>query len=376
MKKAFAVLSLTLILAFSFVGCGSGSGGGGNNGNGNNGNGDNNTLTITTIAGTGTAGYSGDGGIAINAELNNPYGIAVDASGNVYIADMSNNRIRKVDTSGNISTFAGNGTGGYSGDGVAAVNTKLYYPYRVAVDVSGNVIIADYANHRIRKVNSSGIITTIAGTGIQGYSGDGGQATSAQLSEPRAVAVDASGNVYIVTGNRIRRVNSSGIITTIAGTGGIGGYSGDGGLATNAELCMPEDVAVDASGNVYITDTWNNRIRKVNSSGIITTIAGTGIIGYSGDGGAATAAKLFHPYGITVDVSGNIYIADAGNNRIRKVNSAGIIATIAGTGTSGYSGDGGPAISAKFSGPGCIKITASGSIYIADLNNQRIRKLQ
>ena len=216
------------------------------------------TGIITTIAGNGIAGYSGDGGLATNAELNNPYGVAVDSNGNIYIADTNNNRIRKVNsTTGIITTIAGNGTAGYSGDGGLATNAELYYPYGVAVDSNGNIYIADTYNNRIRKVNSTtGIITTIAGNGTAGYSGDGGPATNAQLNYPYGVAVDSSGNIYIADtdNNRIRKVNSTtGIITTIAGNGNPG-YSGDGGPATNAELYDPSGVAVDSNGNIYIAD--------------------------------------------------------------------------------------------------------------------------
>ncbi|NCX95569.1 MAG: hypothetical protein EBX41_04010, partial [Chitinophagia bacterium] len=297
---------------------------------------------ITTIAGNGSGGYSGDGGAATAASLNEPKGVAVDASANVYIADCFNNRIRKVNTSGIISTIAGNGSAGYSGDGGAATAASLSLPKGVAVDASGNVYFPDQNNNRIRKVNTSGVISTIAGNGSLGYSGDGGAATAASLSGPYGVAVDASGNVYIADcfNNRIRKVNTSGVISTIAGNGyhdstGRGGYGGDGGAATAASLNYPIGVAVDASGNVYIADYNNKRIRKVNTSGIISTIAGNGSPGYSGDGGAATAASFNYSEGVAVDASGNVYIADSYDNRIRKVTMCAtpIIAPIAGANT-------------------------------------------
>ena len=239
-----------------------------------------------------------------------------------------------------INTIAGNGTEGYIGDGGAAIAAELYYPYGVAVDGNGNVYIADEYNNRIRKVSAAGIITTVAGNGTAGYSGDGDTATLAELNHPVGVAVDGSGNVYVVDGQNqcIRKVSVTGIITTIAGNG-TSGYSGDGGPATAAELWYPIAVAVDVSDNVYIADYGSNRIRKVSAAGIITTIAGNGTAGYSGDGGAATSAELYNPVGVAVDGSGNVYESEVNNNRIRKVSAAGIITTIAGNGTAGFGGD-------------------------------------
>ena len=289
---------------------------------------------INTVAGNGTPGYSGDGGAATSAELNAPHGVAVDSAGNLYIADLSNNCIRKVTaTTGMITTVAGNGTAGYSGDGGAATSAELYNPFGVEVDSSGNIYIADIGNNRIRKVTATtGMITTFAGNGTAGYSGDGGAATGAGLHFPISVAVDASDNIYIADSYNqcIRKVTATtGIITTVAGNG-TKGYSGDGGAATNAELNTPDGVAVDVSGNIYIADANNNRIRKVTAStGIITTVAGNGTRGYSGDGGAATSAELYSPTAVAVDVdvSGNIYIADDANNRIRAVGVAATMAT-------------------------------------------------
>ena len=325
-------------------------------------------------------GYSGDGGPATNAELNQPQGIAVD-SGNVYIADNYNHRIRKIDSSGIITTIAGTGAYGYSGDGLAATSSQLSYPYGITI-YSGNLYIADTGNQRIRKIDSSGIITTLAGTGVGVFSGDGALATNAELSSPIGIAVD-SGNVYISDNNnhRIRKIDSSGIIRTIAGTG-TGGFSGDGELATNANLGSPRGITVDSSGNLYIADIGNRRIRKVDSSGIITTVAGTGVYGYSGDGGLATNAKLTRVDGITVDSLGNIYIPDYYFNVIRKVTS-GIITTIAGIyiddndggSIGGYSGDGGVATSAQFNRPTSVELDSSGNLYIADRYNSLIRKI-
>ncbi|MHC1685848.1 MAG: DUF4073 domain-containing protein [Clostridiaceae bacterium] len=331
---------------------------------------------ISTVAGSGTQGYSGDGGAATSAQIATPTGVAVDSSGNIYIADRLNNRIRKVDTSGNISTVAGSATGGYSGDGGAATSAQLYSPYGVAVDSSGNIYIADTLNNRIRKVDAtSGNISTVAGGGAE--IGDGGPATSAQLYQPHGVAVDSSGNIYIADRLNycIRKVDTSGNISTVAGIITEPGYSGDGGAATSAKLNNPIGVAVDSSGNIYIADTYNNRIRKVDTSGNISTVAGEGTRSYSGDGGAATSAKLNRPNGVVVDSSGNIYIADTDNNRIRKVDTSGSISTVAGTGTQGYSGDGGAATSAQLKWPFGIALDSIGNILFADNGNHRIREV-
>jgi trimeric autotransporter adhesin len=331
------------------------------------------------VAGDGTFGYKGDGGPATSAGLYYPSGVAVDASGDIYIADNFNNRIRMVTRStGIITTVAGDGTFGYKGDGGPATSAGLFYPLGIAVDASGNIYIADTSNNRIRLVTrSTGIITTVAGDGTYGYKGDGGPATSASLHNPWGIAVDASGNIYIadIDNHRIRLVTrSTGIITTVAGDGTFG-YRGDGGPATSAGLYYPYGVAVDASGNIYIADTSNNRIRLVTrSTGIITTVAGDGTAGYKGDGGPATSAGLYYPRGIAVDASGNIYIADFNDNRIRLVTrSTGIITTVAGDGTAGYTGDGGLATSAGLSFPNSIAVDASGNIYIVDDGNNRIR---
>ncbi len=337
--------------------------------------------TINTVAGNGAAGYSGDGGAATSAEFNGENDVAVDGFGNLYIADMYNNRVRMVNAStGVISTVAGNGTQGYSGDGGAATSAELNWPSAVVLDSSGNLYIADSNNNRIRVVNAStGVISTVAGNGTQGYSGDGGAATSAEFNTPDGLALDSGGNIYIADlfNDCIRMVNAStGVISTVAGNG-TPGYSGDGGLATSAEINYPQGVAVDSSGNIYIADYYNDVIRKVTAStGVISTVAGNGTVGFSGDGGAATSAELAYPDGVAVDRAANIYIADAGNSRVRMVNaSTGVISTIAGNGTAGYSGDGGAAPSAELNEPAGIAVNSACYLFITDQNNNVIRSL-
>ena len=250
------------------------------------------------------------------------------------------------------------------------------------MDAIGNLFIADAINNVIRKVGTNGIITTVAGNGNYGYSGNGGVATNAELRYPAGVTVDAYGNLFIADNynNVIRKVETNGIITTVAGDGydagyGAGGYSGDGGVATNAELNQPFSVAVDAVGNLFIADTYNNVIREVETNGIITTVAGDGIFNYSGDGDAATNAQLSQPYGVTVDAYGNLFIADNYNNVIRKVETNGIITTVAGNGTTGYSGDGGTANNAQLNQPSGVIVDATGNLFIADAMNNVIRKV-
>ncbi len=338
---------------------------------------------ITTVAGNGNEGFAGDGGPATSASLNFPVGVAVDAAGNLYIADWNNFRIRKVSPSGVITTVAGNGISGFSGDGGPAASASLANPYGVAVDGAGNLYLPDGNNHRIRKVSPGGVITTVAGNGIRGFSGDGGPATSASLAQPHGVAVDGAGSLYIADqgNNRIRKVSLDGVITTVAGNG-IPRFTGDGGSATSASLAFPYGVALDAAGNLYIADTANHRIRQLSPSGIITTVAGNGSFSFSGDGGPATGAALHFPGGLAVDVAGNLYIADTNNERIRKVSINGVITTVAGNGIQGFSGDGGPATSASLNfppsripAPGGVALDGAANLYIADTNNNRIRKV-
>ncbi len=334
-----------------------------------------NAQVISTIAGNGSTGFSGDGGPGTAASLG-PYGVDVDRYGHMLIADNSNNVIRKLTTTGIISTIAGNDTAGFRGDGGPATLAEFFRPGSVAIDSTGNIYVADQLNDRIRKINTAGIISTFAGNGSGSFSGDGGQATAAALFRPCGVAVDSSGNVYIADqyNNRVRKVNTSGIISTLAGRGG-SSFGGDGGPATNAYLNNPEGVSVDRYGNVYIADAYNNRIRKVNIAGTISTVAGSSTGGYAGDGGAATAARLNRPYHACMDGNSNLYIADEFNHRIRKVNTSGVINTFAGTAYGGFSGDGGPATAARLSYPTGIAIDAAGNVFVADLGNYRVRKI-
>ncbi len=331
---------------------------------------------INTTAGDGTPAFFGDGGPATLAALNLMKGLAFDSSGNLYIADTENFRVREVNSTGNISTLAGNGSNAYSGDGGAATSAALSDVMAVAVDSAGNVYIADASNRRIRKVTPAKIISTIAGTGTQGYTGDGGAAVNAELGRPVALMFDPSGNLYYVDSVNavVRKISTSGTITTVIGSG-VTGYSGDGGSATAAKLAFPLGIAMDGSGNIYVADANNNVVRKVTAGGIISTFAGNGAGKYAGDGGPATSASLNIPSDVAVDASGNVYIADSGNNRVREV-SGGIITTVAGTDTNGFSGDGGPAVDAVLNYPWGLTTDPEGNVYIADRVNNRIREIQ
>jgi len=332
---------------------------------------DSTTGILTRVAGNGTTGFSGDNGPATSAQFYFPTGIAVDSSGNLYIADTGNNRIRKV-SNGVITTVAGNGSGGFSGDNGAATGARLSNPQGVAVDTAGNLYIADVGNQRVRKV-SNGVITTAAGNGTQGFSGDKGPAASAQFNSPYGIAADPSGNLYIADteNQRIRKV-SNGVITTIAGNGTTG-FSGDNGPATAAQFGTPIGIAADLAGNLYVADRDNDRIREV-ASGVITTAAGNGTQGFSGDNGPAASAQLNLPICVAVDSSGNLYIADSYNNRIRKV-ANGVITTVAGGGTP--VGGNSPALisAAQFGDPSGVAVDSSGNLYVTDQTSNRIRKV-
>jgi len=329
------------------------------------------SQVISTIAGNGIAGFSGDGGPAPSASFYTPEGICNDAAGNIYVTDFYNYRVRKIAPTGIISTFAGCGcTGGvYSGDGGPA-GAAGFKPLGVAADAAGNIYITDES--RVRIVNTLGIIHTFAGTAVLGYSGDGGAATAAQLSGAYSVAVDGSGNVFIGEAGRVRKVTTAGIISTVAGTGAAG-YNGDGIPATSAQINTAAGLAIDTAGNLYISDAYNNRIRKVDPAGYISTIAGDGTAGYSGDGLPGTSAELNLPYGVAADSAGNVYISDYMNARVRKLAPSGIITTLAGTGTVGFSGDGGPAFSAEISGTHGIGVQNNAHVFVADNDNQRVR---
>jgi len=335
------------------------------------------TSFITTVAGNGTAGYFGDGNVGPDAALSNPLSVALDATGNLFIADELNSCIRKVDTNGIITTVAGTGQFGYSFDGGLATNTTLAHPWALTLDAADNLYIADEGGtNRVRKVDTNGIITTVAGNLLKaGYSGDGGPATNAGLAQIVGLALDAVGNIYLVDNvtQRIRKVATNGIITTVAGTGATG-YAGDGGAATNATFNFIHGLTADPAGVLYIADHGNHRIRRIDTNGIITTFAGNGTGGFSGDGGAATSAELDLPNNLGMDPWGNLYIADNGNNRIRKVGTNGIITTVAGKGTSGYTGDGGVATNATLKSPWSATADSFGNAYIADSSNNAIRR--
>lgn len=328
--------------------------------------------TLTTIAGTGTAGFGGDGGAAVAALLWQPRSVAVDGAGNVYIADRWNRRIRMVATNGVISTVAGVGTMGFTGDGGSAVAAQFGDPAGVAVDAAGTIFVADQSNQRIRRV-AGGVISTLAGNGNPAYGGDGGSAAAAALYQPLGVCPGPGGSVYIAdTSNfRIRLVSAGGVISTVAGTG-TAGFSGDGAVATNAQLFGPAGTAVDAAGNLYIADAENHRVRRVSPGGTVTTVAGSGGILFSGDGGQATAATLYRPSSVAVDAAGNLYIADTFNDRIRRVTPGGVISTVAGGGTS--AADGVAATAARLVLPSAVAVDGNGDLYLTDYTN-RVRRV-
>lgn len=329
---------------------------------------------ITTIAGTGFAGFSGDGGDGEAAQLNLPYDLALDASGNLYIADYGNHRIRKLSSNGVINTLTGTGVGGFAGDGGQAVSAQINAPTALALDASGNLFIADTDNHRIRKIAVDGSISTVAGSGTAGFSGDGGAATVAQLSSPAGVAVDAAGVVYIAdTGNRRLRKLSSGNISTLAGTG-VAGDSGDGGAVASAQLNTPRGLAIDDFGRLYVVDSTAQRLRYIDGSGIYA-MAGDGTQGFAGDGGDKLAAQFDNPLAAVVHTSGDVYIADSDNHRIRRLLQGSNIETVVGMGAASFGGDGAAASLAKLDTPSSITIDSQGNRYLADRYNHRIRKV-
>lgn len=368
---------------------------------------------ISTVAGSASIG---DGGPAAAAQIGNIQGIALDHLGNIYLSDTDKNLIRKIDARGAITTIAGTGAAGFGGDGGPAAMAMLNLPYGLAADLAGNVYIADLNNQRVRRIAPDGSIATVAGTGVKGSLGDGGLAVNAQLMSPRNVAVDAAGNLYIseFEGHRIRRVTPDGKIATIAGTG-VAGFRGDGGLAMTAQVAYPAGLALDRSGALYVADSGNQRIRKIIPGGIIATVAGgsqnmplltpvavvvdnfgdlfaadtsgvlheatpsgawlavagTGVPGFSGDGGPAAKAQVTTPRDLAFDLLGNLYVADG--IRIRQINPAGVIQTMAGDGFLHAVGDGGPATGAILNGPAGLALDRSGDLFIADTGTERVR---
>jgi len=369
--------ALITLITLAVSACGGGSGGGGNH---RPEEASKPKPELTIVAGGGE--HLGDGSPAKSAGLCGPTDVALDAAGNIYISDTGlycsgpgGVTIRKVDPQGVITTVAGTGEEGYSGDGGPATKARLNVPIAVGVDREGNFYISDENNYRIRKVDKDGVITTFAGTGEEGHSGDGGPATSAKLTDPGGIAFDDRGNLYLADYTSVRKIDPSGTITTVAGTGRAG-FSGDGGPATEAKLSA-YDVALDGQGNIYISDSENQRIRMVDKDGIITTLAGSGKKGYSGDGGPATEAALKDPWGIAVDGEGNVFFTDHHNRVVRKVDPSGTITTVAGTGEAGFNREEGPATKVMLNDPiGLFFDDASGVLYIADPFNARIRAVR
>ncbi|MET7390619.1 hypothetical protein ACFYPT_38060 [Streptomyces sp. NPDC005529] len=320
---------------------------------------------MTTLAGTAKGDFTGDGGPAHHATLAYPRGVAVGPDATVYIADTFNHRIRHIGTDGTITTLAGTGESGFSGDGGPAHHAELAYPRDVAVGPDATVYIADSFNRRVRFVTTDGIMSTLAGTGQLGFSGDGGPAHLAPLSDPRGVAVGPDATVYIAdtANNHVRLVTKDGVITTLTGTGQ-GGFGGDDGPARQATLRSPHGVAVGPDGAVYIADMSNHRIRRIGTDGIITTVAGTGHQVFGGDGRAADQATLHSPHGVAVGPDGAVYIADTFNHRIRHIGTDGIITTVAGTGQHGYGGDDGPAHHATLAYPHAIAMGPGSLIHV------------
>lgn len=340
-----------------------------------------NPAMIRPVAGTGVAGFNGDGVLATAAQFDTPAGVLADSVGNIFIADRGNHRVRRIDAvTGFVSTVAGTGVGGFNGDNQTASLTQFNLPTALALDGGGNWLVADQGNNRLRRVaHTTQMVTTVAGTGTQGFNGDSVAATVAQLNVPSGVAVDPAGHIFIADSfnHRVRRVDAvTGVITTVAGTG-VAGSAGDGAIATAAQLNFPLDVAVDESGNILVADSFNNRVRRVDAlTGVITTVAGDGGAGYAGDGAAATTGQLNFPVGIALDADQNILIADGNNHAVRLVNRvSGVIFTIAGTGTAGYNGDNQAAVMALIDSPYRLAVEPSGAVLLTEAGGMRVRRI-
>jgi serine/threonine-protein kinase len=314
-------------------------------------------------------------GPAVSLPALDAYTITIDSIGTLYITDWTSHQVRAIGADGTVVPVAGSGSSGLTPDGGPASRAQLDSPAATIRDPDGNIYISDSNNHRIRKINPAGLISTIAGTGTAGSAGDGGPATAAQVNAPNGLALATNGTLYIADSNnqRIRKISTDGVITTVAGVGSKG-FSGDGGPATAAEFANPNGLAIAADGSLYVADPGNGRIRKIDPQGIISTVAGNGVYGYAGDGGPATAAELRIP-NVAISPDGVLYIADYDNQRVRRVTPDGVITTVAGTGSDGYAGDGGPAIRAQLSGPTSTAVDGAGNLYIADDGNDRIRRV-